>query len=186
MQLHDIRVGPVDRIKVGLDVPHVPRLHLASIGVACLEAAEGGLGVHRAKDIGVVERGGEASLAEQAALNLGDGGDRREGDPADIGRSDILGAELLSDPRAGVVFVELVVDDDGPEGVGRFKPDAGAIALHVAGVRVIAGHDVLAKTVALQVGARKAYSEGVADGGVDHAAQLDRVVVAVFCARQAL
>ena len=144
VELVDVGLGLVDRVEGRLDVADARRLHLAGIGVAGLEAgqgaeqaAEGRLRVHGAERARVVQRGGRAALAEQALFDLADqaAGHRREGHAADVRRAGVLGAVLLADPRAVVVFLEVIPHHPAAEAVGGLERQGGARAVQLPGRR---------------------------------------------------
>ena len=64
-----------------------------------------------------------AALAEEAALDLSDqaAGGGGISQPADVGRSGVLGAELLADARAIVLLIEVIDQEEGVEFFGRLE-----------------------------------------------------------------
>ena len=58
-------------------------------------------------------------------------------------------AELLADPRAGVIFLEVVPHQEGAEGVARVEGQGRADVPHIAVVDVVAGGQVGSVAVTL-------------------------------------
>ena len=89
-------------------------------------------------------------------------------------------AKLLLDARAVAVLLEMIPNDVDRSVVGRLKPHGPAQRPLIAAVNLVAGKQIVREAIALQIGARHAHTDHVAQRHVHHAIHAPAVVIAIF------
>ncbi|MNX66729.1 hypothetical protein D3C86_978290 [compost metagenome] len=106
---------------------------------------------------------------------VGDGG------RSDLGRTLILGAELLTSPGALVVFFEVLPDQIGAEHVVRLPCGGQPRGIQIAIVHIRIVEAVVIKAVTLGHRGRSPHREGVAQRNIDHHLAPHGTMVAGLC-----